>query len=99
MFHQRRALRTLCGSSVQIKHALLHRFDGLPLHKLMHNQSCHSIQRTLEHIEELMDVRKFRDPMMRSESIIPAGNQRDSLGMSPLHILSCSKDRVSIWFE
>ena len=33
MFHQCKALRTLCGSSVQIKHALLRRFDGLPLHR------------------------------------------------------------------
>ena len=62
------------------KHALLHRFDDLPIHRLIYYQSYHPIETTIKCLNEAL----------RGESF-SAGCQRDCLGMTPLHILSCSK--------
>ena len=80
MFHHCTALQELLGHSDLTKHALLHRFDELPIHRLIYYQSYHPIDTTLTGLNEAL----------RGESFSP-GCQRDCLGMTPLHILACSK--------
>ena len=80
MFHHCTALQELLGHSDLAKHALLHRFDELPVHRLIYFQSYHPIESTLTGLNEAL----------RGESF-SAGYQRDCLGMTPLHILACSK--------
>ena len=64
--------------------ALKHRFDDLPLHKLLYYQSYTNI--TAEQLDNATDIR-----ISRSRSKLnPSGNQQDCLGMTPLHIMTCS---------
>ena len=60
----------------QMKDALMHRFDGLPIHKLIYYQSYHPEEETIYRL---------------SGALNQSFNQQDSLGMTPLHILACSK--------
>jgi len=82
------ALRKLCTSrfeapyteeegdilQVEINNALKHRFDKLPIHKMIYYQSYNNVT-----AGSLMNA--------LSDS---TGNQRDRLGMTPLHIMACS---------
>lgn len=64
--------------------ALKHRFDDLPLHKLLYYQSYTNI--TAEQLDNATDIRISR----RRSKLNPSGNQQDCLGMTPLHIMTCS---------
>ena len=69
-------LLQLFGSIAEIIHNLKHRFDGLPVHSLVYYQS--SYQGELQRL------------ITSGNDLDPTGNQRDCLGMTPLHILTCS---------
>ena len=75
-------LLQLFSSTEQVKEALMHRFDGLPIHKIMYYQSYHPTEATNEHLSRALNMRTRTSK---------SGNQNDCLGMTPLHILACSK--------
>lgn len=83
LFHHCHALQNLLGRSNLVNQALLHRFDDLPVHQLMYFQSYYPLEITLAHLKALRNEYNSID------------NQHDCLGMTPLHILACSK-RVHI---
>jgi hypothetical protein len=72
-------------SDALIIRALQHRFDGLPIHRLVYYQSYH--QGVLQHL--ILAVNSGSHRTLRS-NLDPTGNQQDCLGMTPLHILACS---------
>ena len=65
----------LFGSEAVIVRELQHRFDELPIHRLVYYQSYHQ-GLVLQNLISVTDKR--------------SGNQQDCLGMTPLHILACS---------
>jgi hypothetical protein len=72
-------------SDANIIWKLQHRFDGLPIHRLVYYQSYH--QGVLQHL--ILAVNSGSHRTVRS-TLDPTGNQQDCLGMTPLHILTCS---------
>ena len=66
---------------------LQHRFDGLPIHKLVYYQSYYHgvLQMLITTINMTSGQRQTLQSMLD-----PTGNQQDCLGMTPLHILACS---------
>jgi hypothetical protein len=80
-------LYQLFGSLAEIMRALQHRFDGLPIHKLVYYQSYH--QEMLHMLIAAINLRSGQRRTLRSK-LDPTGNQQDCLGMTPLHILACS---------
>jgi hypothetical protein len=68
-------LYQLFGSIAEIKRALSHRFNGLLIHSIVYYQSYNQ-----EVLQNLIAAIKLD----------PTGNQQDCLGMTPLHILTCS---------
>ena len=68
-----------------IVHALKHRFDNLPIHKMIYYQSFDN-NLTSNELNSTMDIRISR----RRSKLNPTGKQQDCLGMTPLHILACS---------
>ena len=83
-------LLQIFDSSEQIEGALKHRFNGLPIHKLLYYQSYHPMEATLDRLNKEMNLRAGQSRALRSK-LNPTGNQQDCLGMTPLHILACSK--------
>ena len=81
-------LLQLFGSQEQIINTLKHRFDNLPIHKMIYYHSYNNL--TSEQLERVMDMRSGQSRTLRSK-LNPTGNQQDCLGMTPLHILACSK--------
>ena len=69
-------LLQLFGSITRIISELQHRFDGLPIHRIVYYQSYHQGV-----LQDLISASKL-DPT--------GSNQHDCLGMTPLHILACS---------
>ena len=72
-------LLRLFGTTTQIEDAMFLRFDGLPIHKLLYYQSYYPTEKMLTRLGAAMT------------SSAQSGNQQDCLGMTPLHILTCSK--------
>ena len=68
-------LLQLFGSIAEIIRQLKHRFDKLPIHSSVYFQPFQ--QGVLQHL-------------ITSNEVDPTGNQQDCLGMTPLHILTCS---------
>ena len=64
--------------------ALKHRFDNLPIHKMIYYQSYNNV--TSEQLNNATDIRYSK----RRSKLNPTGSQQDCLGMTPLHILACS---------
>jgi len=64
--------------------ALKHRFDNLPIHKMIYYQSYNNV--TVDQLNNATDIRISR----RRSKLNPSGSQQDSLGMTPLHIMTCS---------
>jgi hypothetical protein len=75
------------GSNVRITWELQHRFDGLPIHKLVYYQSYN--QGVLQRLIVAINTRSGQRHTLRRELDL-TGNQQDCLGMTPLHILACS---------
>ena len=81
-------LQRLFGDSEErIIRALKHRFDKLPIHKLVYYQSYN--QGVLQILLAAINLRSGQRRTLRSK-LDPTGNQQDCLGMTPLHILACS---------
>ena len=80
-------LRRLFGSNARIIWELQHRFDGLPIHKLVYYQSYY--QGVLQILLAALNMRSGQRRTLRRK-LDPTGNQQDCLGMTPLHILTCS---------
>jgi len=74
-------------SNENITDELWHRFDGLPIHKLVYYQSYN--QGVLQILIAAINMRSGEGQTLLSE-MDPSGNQQDCLGMTPLHILTCS---------
>jgi hypothetical protein len=79
--------RLFGNSNAKITRKLQHRFDGLLIHKLVYYQSYH--QGVLQTLLAAVDMRSGQLRTLRSK-LDPTGNQQDCLGMTPLHILTCS---------
>jgi len=82
-------LHLLFGSEAEVISALMHRFDGLPIHRLVYYQSYHHNQWVLQHLIAAIIMRSGQRQTLRSE-LDSTGNHQDCLGMTPLHILACS---------
>jgi hypothetical protein len=80
-------LQQLFGSNGRIVSALMHRFDGLPLHRIVYYQSYH--QGVLQYLIAAINMTSCQHQTLRIE-LDPTGNQQDCLSMTPLHILACS---------
>jgi hypothetical protein len=80
-------LLQLFGSEARIIRELQHRFDRLPIHKLVYYQSYY--QGVLQNVIAVMNMRSIQSRTLRS-MLNPTGNHQDCLGMTPLHILACS---------
>ena len=74
-------------SAERIINALKHRFENLPIHKLIYYQSYNNL--TVDQLIEATNRRCGQRRSMRSK-LDPTGKQKDCLGMTPLNILSCS---------
>jgi len=86
-FRQCTNLQQLFGGAdtdQQLISSLKHRFDNLPLHKMIYYQSYNNI--TSEQLNNTTDIRISR----RRSKLNPTGSQQDCLGMTPLHIMACS---------
>jgi hypothetical protein len=79
-------LRWLFGNSnANIIRELMHRFDGLPIHRIVYYQSYN--QGVLQVL--IAAINMSQSQTLRSK-LNPTGSQQDCLGMTPLHILACS---------
>ena len=89
-FHSCTDLQQLFGRQdrdICIVHALEHRFDKLPIHKMLYYQSYNNV--TVDQLNNALDMRSCRRRMLWSKSD-QTGKKQDCLGMTPLHILACS---------
>jgi hypothetical protein len=80
-------LYQLFGSNASIIWGLKHRFDGLPIHRIVYYQSYH--QGVLHTLIAAINTRSDQHRTLFSK-LDPTGNEQDCLGMTPLHILTCS---------
>jgi hypothetical protein len=81
-------LQLLFGNSNgRIISALMHRFDGLPIHRIVYYQSYN--QGMLQILIAAINMRSGQCQTLHSK-LDPTGSQQDCLGMTPLHILTCS---------
>ena len=80
-------LLQLFGTQQQIINALKHRFDTLPIHKMIYYQSYNNL--TSDQLSEATDLRYGQRRSLRRK-VNPTGTEQDCLGMTPLHILACS---------
>ena len=78
-------LQQLFGSGRGIFNALKCRFNNLPIHKMLYYQSYNNV--TSIQLNNATDARITRQ---RQNKLDPTGMQQDCLGMTPLHILTCS---------
>ena len=71
-----------------IRKALMNRFDGLPIHEILYYQSYYPLETVLERLDEAINQE-------RTSRVLSTTYQGllgiDWLGMTPLHILACSK--------
>jgi len=80
-------LQHLFGSGTNIINALKHRFDNLPIHKMIYYQSYNNM--TVDQLNNATNMRRGQKRSLRSK-LDPTGKEQDCLGMTPLHILACS---------
>jgi hypothetical protein len=80
-------LRQLFGCfNARIISELQHRFDGLPIHRIVYYLSYN--QGVLQNLIAAINLRSSQRRTLRSQ-LDTTGNQQDCLGMTPLHILAC----------
>jgi hypothetical protein len=80
-------LQKLFGSNARIIWELQHRFDRLPIHRIVYYHSYN--QGVLQRLIDAIITRSCQHRSLRVK-LDPTGNQQDCLGMTPLHILACS---------
>ena len=84
-FEHCKDLEQLFGDTeTNIINALKHRFDNLPIHKMIYYQSYNNVTS-----DELNNTTEIRISQRRSK-LDPSGSRQDCLGMTPLHLLACS---------
>ena len=82
-------LYQLFGSNASIIWELQHRFDRLPIHRIVYYQSYH--QGVLHNLIAAINMTSGQGQGQTLRSTLdPTGNHQDCLGMTPLHILTCS---------
>jgi hypothetical protein len=81
-------LQLLFGSDLEIIRELMHRFDELPIHSIVYYQSYNQGV-LLQVLIAAINMRLGQSQTLRSK-LDPTGNQQDCLGMTTLHILTCS---------
>jgi hypothetical protein len=74
-------------SNARITLELQHRFDGLPIHRIVYYQSYN--QGVRQRLIAATNTRSGQGRTLRSK-LDPTGNHQDCLGMTPLHIMACS---------
>ncbi len=79
-------LQNLFESEAKVIDALRHRFEGLPIHRMIYYQSYYPL--SLERFHEATIVRSGQYES-QYETLDPTGKHQDCLGMTPLHILAC----------
>jgi len=84
---QSKDLKKVFGLTEQIINAVKHRFDNLPIHKMLYYQSYQPV--TLDQLNSAINMRSGQSRSLRAK-LNPTGKQQDCLGMTPLHILACS---------
>ena len=62
----------------QLINALKHRFENLPIHKMIHYQSCVPV--SVDQLNDATDIKISQ----RHSKLNPTGSQQDCLGMTPL---------------
>ena len=80
-------LKELFDTDNQITNALQHRFDNLPIHKMIYYQSYNNV--TPDQLNSALDMRSGQRRSARMK-LDQTGKQQDCLGMTPLHIIACS---------
>jgi hypothetical protein len=81
-------LRQLFGGSTErMIRELKHRFDKLPIHRIVYYHSYN--QGVLQRLIDAIITRSCQRRSFRVK-LDPTGNLQDCLGMTPLHILACS---------
>jgi hypothetical protein len=85
--HEISDLLQLFGSEAAIIRELQHRFDRLPIHRLVYYLSYH--QGVLQILIAAINMRSGQRRTLRVK-LDPTGNNQDCIGMTPLHILTCS---------
>jgi hypothetical protein len=80
-------LQRLFGSNARIIWELQQRFDGLPIHRIVYYQSYN--QGVLQVLVAAINMTSGHSSALRSKLHL-TGNAQDCLGMTPLHILTCS---------
>ena len=75
------------NSNSRIIRELKHRFDRLPIHFIVYYQSYN--QGVLQNLIAAINMRSGQSRTLRLK-LDPTGNYQDCLGMTPLHILTCS---------
>jgi hypothetical protein len=82
-------LYQLFGSESRIIFALQHRFDDLPIHSIVYYQSYHA--GVLHILIAAINMRlSRRQTLITTPKLDLTGNLQDCIGMTPLHILTCS---------
>jgi hypothetical protein len=79
-------LQHLFGSNARIISELQHRFNRLPIHRIVYYQSYN--QGVLQTLIAAINLRSGQRRTLHSK-LDPSGNEQDCLGMTPLHILTC----------
>jgi hypothetical protein len=87
ILHEASDLFLLFGSIVEVIRELKHRFDGLPIHSIVYYQSYN--QGVLHNLIAAINMQSGHSSALRSK-LDPTGHEQDCLGMTPLHILTCS---------
>jgi hypothetical protein len=80
-------LLQLFGSEERAVRELQHRFDRLPIHFIVYYQSYY--RGMLQNLIAAINLRSGQRRTLRSK-LDQTGNRQDCLGMTPLHILTCS---------
>jgi hypothetical protein len=80
-------LQRLFGSNTRIMRELQHRFDRLPIHSIVYYQSYH--QGVLQTLIAAINMASGQN-LTLCNKLDPTGIQQDCIGMTPLHILTCS---------
>ena len=78
-------LQLLFMSELEIIRELQHRFNELPIHRIVYYQSYNQGVLLI-----LIAAINMRSGQHRTSMLDPTGNEQDCLGMTPLHILTCS---------
>eukprot|EP00970_Alexandrium_tamarense_P015664 scaffold5368_cov206-Alexandrium_tamarense.AAC.6 len=80
LFTRYQDLEQLFGTDRGVQEALMNRFVGRPVHEICYYHSYHPVETTLEKLQNKI-IQQLTDNHQ----------QQDIFGMTPLHILACSK--------